>query len=408
MKELLEDVTAGPPTLNIDTNATITVKLEPEEIDIIKPSSREKRQRKAGNASQKVSRKKGQGRVKETCQPAERSVRTEGSPKLCKDIDIGGISAPLNVSVVNERKESKKIPRVTPVWPDKRVVELLNGEKKVLSELFYKIPYSGATTEFRNIGNGLFVCEQCNMEIKDGNQTDHHDEYHGLNLTFKCKCCDWSLDCRTKFSVLAVYRHIRAKHLKPDQYHQCSNCSQTFWKKGSCEKHEVKCTRGRRGKKGVCSQCGAHFESAEGLIVHEKWVHSNELFHCPECPKIFKNPLRLSRHREDVHRDPEKSTMVMCDKCPLGFRNTRYLNRHKLDVHPKQLFPCTFGGCDKVFKRKFTMEQHLNIHLNIKPLSCDYCEFACRQRNSMDVHMRTHHKDKYVERPKLKRWVKTS
>ena len=60
-------------------------------------------------------------------------------------------------------------------------------------------------------------------------------------------------------------------------------------------------------------------------------------------------------------------------------------------------FVCTFPGCDKRFKEAKHLKVHQMQHTDSKPLSCHLCPYSCRQRNSMNWHMKSkHHYEKNV------------
>lgn len=50
---------------------------------------------------------------------------------------------------------------------------------------------------------------------------------------------------------------------------------------------------------------------------------------------------------------------------------------------------CPF--CNKIFKKKFNLKQHLNTHTNERPLKCSQCEKRFNDRSSMNKHTRSVH-----------------
>ena len=61
------------------------------------------------------------------------------------------------------------------------------------------------------------------------------------------------------------------------------------------------------------------------------------------------------------------------------------------------MYPCFIEGCDKKYKKDYSLSCHLNIrHLNLKPYKCPYCDYA----NGSDLNTRQHVK-LCLKKPKL-------
>ncbi len=290
--------------------------------------------------------------------------------------------------------------REKPLAAKHRIVTLKSGETKRFSELYSKVPYS-ENPEFIPVVDDFVSCSICKMELNVSGQKHHVETHHYFTEVWKCLLCGTISKAPND---TFMHPHIRKEHLREDQYFSCDNCPQTFWTQSGYEQHKTKQCSQRKRRSGICSFCGVYHDN---LRSHEQYTHGKREYHCRDCPQVFKGKTALRIHVENTHTDPEIN-QTPCEICGKLFRNKLYMMKHKRGSHTTEEFPCTFEGCSKVFKRAFNLKQHMDIHLDRKPLSCDYCDFACRQRNSMDVHMRTHHPDKYVERPKLKRWAKSS
>ena len=53
------------------------------------------------------------------------------------------------------------------------------------------------------------------------------------------------------------------------------------------------------------------------------------------------------------------------------------LRRHISEVHVLgKIFNCPEMGCNQVFRRQTTLDQHARLHLNIKPFQCLWCDFT--------------------------------
>ena len=70
------------------------------------------------------------------------------------------------------------------------------------------------------------------------------------------------------------------------------------------------------------------------------------------------------------------------------------MKHHTLVHHtPDHLMPfvCKFENCTKGFVFKGALEQHMNIHLGIKPHKCKYCDAAFADIGNKRMHERCAH-----------------
>ncbi|XP_066970612.1 zinc finger and BTB domain-containing protein 14-like isoform X9 [Macrobrachium rosenbergii] len=55
-------------------------------------------------------------------------------------------------------------------------------------------------------------------------------------------------------------------------------------------------------------------------------------------------------------------------------------------------FSCSY--CSFKTSRKASLEEHVNIHMGVKPFSCSYCSYSASHKNVLRAHLRTHSKEK--------------
>ncbi len=296
---------------------------------------------------------------------------------------------------ISEEKEYRFLHSDANMRAECRIVELKNGEKHLLIDLYERVPTK--PPEFNRTPSNVVICSRCNSKV--GNtveeQSDHIEKSHNNPFSFKCLLCDHGeYEITSECTMTSIHQHIRRNHLKDDQYYQCEKCKSTFWIKVKYERHMKKCT-GHYDDSGVCNQCGKYVKT---MSNHVK-THQARSYHCLKCPLVFKTRSRLTIHTKIVHAEDPEKMQTICGECGKICKNLYALGAHRRSVHPKTLQKCTYEGCNKEFKTKDALKNHAFIHSNQKPMSCNYCEFSCRQRNSMDVHMNTHHKDKSYDRP---------
>jgi C2H2-type zinc finger len=80
----------------------------------------------------------------------------------------------------------------------------------------------------------------------------------------------------------------------------------------------------------VCHYCGkSTFTQPNRLKKHIYEYHSDTVFSCEICQKVFKSGNNLQRHKKLVH----DKFRFKCDQCVCDFYTTSDLKRHKLDEH---------------------------------------------------------------------------
>ena len=82
--------------------------------------------------------------------------------------------------------------------------------------------------------------------------------------------------------------------------------------------------------------------------------------------------------------------MSKCDKCQKNFKTKLILAQHLRDAHEKKAFECEV--CAKRFSRKQTLEEHASsIHQSLKPFLCDICKSSYARKTQMNAHIRVVH-----------------
>ncbi|XP_023012553.2 zinc finger protein 1 isoform X2 [Leptinotarsa decemlineata] len=105
-----------------------------------------------------------------------------------------------------------------------------------------------------------------------------------------------------------------------------------------------------------CSQCTTSFSSKDQLEKHELLHSPNAQVSCKICNKTFANVYRLQRH------------MISHDESAV-----------------LRKFKCT--ECDKAFKFKHHLKEHIRIHSGEKPFECGNCSKRFSHSGSYSSHM---------------------
>jgi len=178
------------------------------------------------------------------------------------------------------------------------------------------------------------------------------------------------LTCLKRFSnVQNLRRHLRL-HLSrdsniPDFESDSENCDNS-------------------NNKFICDFCPERFSNKSGFLVHEK-THIAEALACYVCGKTYSDRYSLRYHLR-IHGIGEQ---IRCELCGKNFTKRSRLQSH-IDLFHNDLRKFECAHCDKTFKTKIHLENHLLKHTGEKPYKCETCGDMFRHKLSLVTHMRVH------------------
>ncbi len=159
-------------------------------------------------------------------------------------------------------------------------------------------------------------------------------------------------------------------------YYTCEICGASFLDKYNFSRHHKVCA----GEEVImCHLCSKMFHSRQSLSLHISLHHREEenlsvaYAECTWCGKRFHNKRNLMGHHNKVHLNLKA---YQCDKCNKKFYHMPSLYRHKLKCGQEKkagtgVYTCTV--CEKVFKRKDHLAQHMPKHSDEENYSCCRC-----------------------------------
>ncbi|XP_030764979.1 gastrula zinc finger protein XlCGF26.1-like isoform X7 [Sitophilus oryzae] len=253
------------------------------------------------------------------------------------------------------------------------------------SECDYQTPYRSNLRQHEKVHlapeeQQMFACAHCDVKYRrkhslqyhlDNNHTDLSRSKEVQKKVSTCSICGY----RTRH--LPNLRRHEAVHLAPEarQLFPCVHCDKTYRNKFTLQLHlnrdhiESSGSKEVQKKVSTCSICGYQTLRSTNLRRHEA-VHlaleARQLFPCVHCDKIYKHKISLQLHLNRDHMESSRSKEVprKVSTCSICGYQTVYLpnfRRHKavhLAPEARQLFPCVH--CDKIYKKKSTLQLHLN------------------------------------------------
>lgn len=152
-------------------------------------------------------------------------------------------------------------------------------------------------------------------------------------------------------------------------------------------------TSPNKGRSLMCKICDKQFESRKRYYNHTATAHRDR-FQCDQCEQQFVFKYQLKKHIEVVHMELPKAKVnrpkkFQCDVCSMQFTELRILNEHTnihTDLRP---FVCEF--CSEAFHNSANLRYHRKRHLNPDGYRCPVCqESFVNQQSLRKHHLRQH------------------
>lgn len=148
-----------------------------------------------------------------------------------------------------------------------------------------------------------------------------------------------------------------------------------------------------------CKLCESSYKTKDNLRRHLIRHKTTSKLNCHYCPRQFCFQRELNFHLKQ-HLEPQ--LQYQCQICSKNYSSNSALKKHMvLHTDNSKQFKCTFEGCMKAFRKKFTLQNHMHTHESAmnKPLNCTMkdCIQSFIQKSELKRHMRTCHGEKFYK-----------
>ncbi|XP_074645057.1 zinc finger protein 236-like [Tubulanus polymorphus] len=254
-------------------------------------------------------------------------------------------------------------------------------------------------------------CHMCEATFTTNGSLTRHMAIHTSETPFKCPICDESF----RTSVLCK-RHVKlhevdeapaadsaVEQLVNIPLEQADDQQQKSVKRSHINVLVI--PEGESDKLSKLSNINNTELSLSERILIESAVEKNKLslpknveeqdydeeskhaHKCEQCPKSFKKPSDLVRHKR-IHSGEKP---FICEICQRAFTVKSTLDCHfKTHTGAEKMFKCHV--CSSLFSTKGSLKVHMRLHTGAKPFKCPHCDVTFRTSGHRKSHIAQHFK----------------
>jgi hypothetical protein len=139
----------------------------------------------------------------------------------------------------------------------------------------------------------------------------------------------------------------------------------------------------------VCDECGASYKYYSGLYSHKRHHDPNYIkkYSCSLCDYSHDNIYHLYSHKNTHKDDNESKFEIITNERTLYRQPSKY---RKLYSTEEKNFSCP--TCDKKYNSRQSIQVHMKTHDKdrIFKFSCTECDFKCDHKAQFKRHINSH------------------
>ncbi|XP_058129550.1 zinc finger protein 37-like [Anopheles ziemanni] len=211
-----------------------------------------------------------------------------------------------------------------------------------------------------------------------------HVDVHNNPEHYRCEVCK---EIHQNLEKHMIKAHSPETTIPDEKNYSCEHCGKMFKFKTNLRSHIDRV----HGVKDVCCNICNKYFNHKALSAHKRSAHTDEMFMCEHCPKMFKTRSGLESHKGDHDENQRKS--VKCTLCGKEMRRGASMAKHMKTIHSQE-DPVNCNLCGKVFRTSFHMMRHrantCAATISSRPYKCEVCGKGFAMKLTMTEHMTTH------------------
>uniref|UniRef100_A0A182QD23 C2H2-type domain-containing protein n=1 Tax=Anopheles farauti TaxID=69004 RepID=A0A182QD23_9DIPT len=211
-----------------------------------------------------------------------------------------------------------------------------------------------------------------------------HVDVHNNPENYRCEVCK---EIHQNLEKHMIKAHTADTSLPDEKNYSCEHCGKMFKYQTNLRSHIDRV----HGVKDVCCNICNKYFNHKALSAHKRSAHTDEMFMCEHCPKMFKTRSGLESHKGDHDETQRKS--VKCNLCGKEMRRGASMAKHMKTIHSQE-DPVNCNLCGKTFRTSFHMLRHrantCAATINSRPYKCEVCGKGFAMKLTMTEHMTTH------------------
>ncbi|XP_026123456.1 zinc finger protein 408 [Carassius auratus] len=228
-----------------------------------------------------------------------------------------------------------------------------------------------------------YACTECGKTYSSQESFQAHLLMHRGQRPFQCQHCDKSYGLKRDLKEHQVL-HSGEKPFV------CDICGKAFARRPSLRVHrEVHRSKepDYQAPKVKCPECNKELANSGSLRNHMRLHTGERPYVCRHCNKSFRQRGNLLGHMR-IHTGEKP---YQCNHCELRFSQVPELRRHLIS-HTGEVYLCPV--CGKVLRDPHTLRAHERLHTGDRPYKCEQCGKGYTMATKLRRHMKSHLEEK--------------